>query len=175
MLLRLLEEMRPIDKILFCDTGLEYPQMYEHLKKLEQHIDREIIRLKADQGFEYYFFDYTPKRKNPALMQYRGMSWAGPYNRWCTGMLKTRMADAYLRDLRKKYDVIEYIGIAADEKIRIKNKIAGDNYIKYHLLQSFKSKKKLKLTVAYIINALYVSGKAYLCTAFCKIINKLII
>ena len=122
MLLRLLEEMRPIDKILFCDMGLEFPQMYEHLKKLEQHIGREIIRLKADQGFEYYFFDYTPKRKNPALMQYRGMSWAGPYNRWCTGMLKTRMADAYLRDLRKKYDVIEYIGIAADEKIRIKNK-----------------------------------------------------
>ncbi len=29
--------------------------------------------------------------------------------------------------------------------------------------------------VAYIINDRYVIGKAYLCTAFCKIINKLII
>lgn len=30
MLLRLLEEKRPVDLILFCDTGLEFPQMYEH-------------------------------------------------------------------------------------------------------------------------------------------------
>ena len=60
-------------------------------------------------------------------------------------------------------------------KIRIKNKTAGNNCIKCHLLRADKGKKKLKLTVAYIINDLYVSGKAYLCTAFCKIINKLII
>ena len=35
MLLRLLEEKRPVDLILFCDTGLEFPQMYEHLDRLE--------------------------------------------------------------------------------------------------------------------------------------------
>ena len=35
MLLRLIEARRPIDLILFCDTGLEFPQMYEHLKRLE--------------------------------------------------------------------------------------------------------------------------------------------
>ena len=29
MLLRLLEEQRPVDLIIFCDTGLEFPQMYE--------------------------------------------------------------------------------------------------------------------------------------------------
>ena len=36
MLLRLLEEKRPVDLILFCDTGLEFPQMYEHLARLER-------------------------------------------------------------------------------------------------------------------------------------------
>ena len=35
-MLRLLEEGRPVDVILFSDTGLEFPQMYEHLNQLEQ-------------------------------------------------------------------------------------------------------------------------------------------
>ena len=113
MLLRLLEEKRPVDLILFCDTGLEFPQMYEHLARLEAYIGRPITRLKAEHDFEYYFLHYTPKRKNPVLAQYSGMSWAGPRNRWCTGILKTRVVDAYLKELRKSYTVIEYVGIAA--------------------------------------------------------------
>ena len=120
MLLRLIEEKRPIDLILFCDTGLEFPQMYDHLKKLEKYIGREITYLKAEHSFEYYFSEYMPKRKNPKLRQYAGNSWAGPRNRWCTGMLKTRVIRAYLKELKKEYDVIEYIGIAADEPKRIK-------------------------------------------------------
>lgn len=122
MLLRLLEEKRPVDLILFCDTGLEFPQMYEHLNRLEAYIKRPIIRLKAEHDFEYYFFNYTPKRKNPALSQYRGMSWPGPRGRWCTGILKTRVIDAYLKELRKTYTLVEYVGIAADETQRIKDK-----------------------------------------------------
>ena len=40
MLLRLLEESRPVDLILFCDTGLEFPQMYDHIRQLEEYIQR---------------------------------------------------------------------------------------------------------------------------------------
>ena len=42
-------------------------------------------------------------------------------------------------------------------------------------LKCNKRKNKLKLVAAYIINDRNVNGKQYLCTAFCKIINKLII
>ena len=122
MLLRLLEENRLVDQILFCDTGLEFPQMYEHISKLEKYIDRPIIRLRAEHSFEYYFFEYHPKRKNPELEKYDGMSWAGPQNRWCTGTLKIRVLSAYLKELKHKYEIIEYVGIAADEPKRIKNK-----------------------------------------------------
>ena len=115
MLLRLIEEKRPIDLILFCDTGLEFPQMYDHLKKLQKYIGREITYLKSEHSFEYYFSEYMPKRRNPNLEKYSGMSWGGPYNRWCTAMLKTRVIQAYLKELKKEYSVIEYIGIAADE------------------------------------------------------------
>ena len=50
------------------------------------------------------------------------MSWAGPRNRWCTGILKTRVVDAYLKELRKSYTVIEYVGIAADEPKRLRTR-----------------------------------------------------
>ncbi len=120
MLLEMLERDMKIDCILFCDTGLEFPQMYKHLARLEEYVGRPITRIKAEHDFEYYFMHYTPKRKNPALEQYSGKSWAGPRNRWCTGFLKTRVIDAYLKELRENYTVIKYIGIAADEQYRLK-------------------------------------------------------
>lgn len=122
MLLRLLEEEKPVDIILFCDTGLEFPQMYDHLNQLEAYVRREITHLKASHNFEYYFYHYSPERKNPVLEQYKGMSWPGPRNRWCTAMLKMRIINAYLRKLKEDYTVIEYVGIAADEVNRIKDK-----------------------------------------------------
>ena len=121
MLLRLLEEKRPLDLIIYCDTGLEFPQLYEHLNKLEEYIQAPVIRLRAEKSFEYYFYEYTPKRRNPKLNKYYGMSWPGPRNRWCTAMLKTRVASRYLARLKKEYEVIEYIGIAADEPRRLRD------------------------------------------------------
>ena len=44
-----------------------------------------------------------------------GYGWAGPKMRWCTTRLKTDIINRYLTDLRKKYDVVQYVGIAADE------------------------------------------------------------
>ena len=122
MLLRLVEEGYPIDYILFCDTTIEFPEMYEHLKRVEQYIGREITYLRAEYDFEYYFSEYMPKRKNSELQGKVGMSWAGPVNRWCTGMLKVRIIKRFLGELRREYDVIEYVGIAADEENRVKDK-----------------------------------------------------
>ena len=33
MLLMMIEKGMKIDKVIFCDTGAEFPQMYEHIKK----------------------------------------------------------------------------------------------------------------------------------------------
>ena len=55
MLLRMVEEGWPIDHILFCDTGLEFPEMYDHIDKLEAYIGIPITRLKAEKPFTYYF------------------------------------------------------------------------------------------------------------------------
>ena len=31
MLLRMVEEGWPVDHIIFCDTGLEFPEIYDHI------------------------------------------------------------------------------------------------------------------------------------------------
>ena len=63
MLLMMLEKGIPVDDILFCDTGLEFPGLYAHLEKVEQYIGRPITRIKAQHTFEYYFCQHPIRRK----------------------------------------------------------------------------------------------------------------
>lgn len=66
MLLLMIERGMPIDMVLSADTGMEFPEMYAHLAKLDDHLYRErglhITTLRHPQGFEYLMFD-EPKQK----------------------------------------------------------------------------------------------------------------
>lgn len=42
--------------------------------------------------------------------------------RWCTSRLKDQPRETFLRPIRKKYEVHEYVGIAADEQYRLERK-----------------------------------------------------
>lgn len=122
MLLRLLEENRPVDMILFCDTGLEFPDMYAHLEKLEKYIGRPITRVKAEHNFEYYFSEEPIKHKDPEKYPNLGYGWMGPKIRWCTSRLKDQPRKQFLRSLQEKYDIRQYVGLAADEQYRLERK-----------------------------------------------------
>lgn len=99
MLLLMIERDMPIDMVLSADTGMEFPEMYEHLAKLDEHLFRErgihITTLRHPKGFEYLMFD-EPKQK-PRSLENRarlgippyGNGWPGIRVRWCTGQLKT--------------------------------------------------------------------------------------
>ena len=126
MLLRMLEENWVIDDIIFCDTGKDFPQMIEHINKVETYIyskyGRKITKLKSDKSFDYYMFEHVKTRgKNKGK---KGYGWATMRCRWCTTLLKTRVVDSYLSKIGKNNeDYVEYIGIAADETNRIGDKI----------------------------------------------------
>ncbi len=128
MLLRMLEEEMPVDVILFCDTGLEFPALYDHIRKVEQNIGREITVVKNPNDFEYLFAHkkITRKRKTQNAARYGmerdGYSWAGPKMRWCTELLKNQPREQFLQHLREEYTVQEYVGIAADETYRLSRK-----------------------------------------------------
>lgn len=117
MLLRMIDEGMPIDIILNCDTGLEFPEMYEHIAKVEKYIGRKITTIKAQKDFMWYAAQkevVNRKTKNISI----GYGWPGLFARWCTRHLKLEVIDRYLRGLKKDYDLVQYVGIAADEPKR---------------------------------------------------------
>ena len=60
MLLMMLERDKPINMVLSADTGMEFPEMYEHLAKLDEHLFRErgihFFLLWFFLGFVFFFF-----------------------------------------------------------------------------------------------------------------------
>lgn len=80
MLLMMLENNIPVDEIIFCDTGMEFPQMYEHIRKVEEYISskygKTITVLKPEKSFEYYLSEYTKSRGK--YTDVKGFGWATP-------------------------------------------------------------------------------------------------
>ena len=114
MLLMMLERKMPVDAILMFDGGWEFPQMYDHLEKLERNIGRRIERISPPHPFGFYMFDYvlTKGRRTGS----KGYGWPRPMARWCTKLKTTAL------DKRVQGDAVQCVGIAADEPKRIKDK-----------------------------------------------------
>lgn len=130
MLLKMIENNMQIDDIIFLDTTVEFPEMYEHIDKVEKYINRKITRLKADKDFEYMLLHYEKKKgKNKGQ---KGYSFPDFRNRWCTNYFKKSVIRKYIKNKYKDCDIIEYHGIAIDETERLnKNK---EKVIKYPLV-----------------------------------------
>ena len=128
MLLRMLEEGMPVDIILYCDTGLEFPEMEDHIKKVEKYIGREIIKLKAEKDFMYYATEHIKTVRSDKVPGFKpgdtrkGYGYPSVFSLWCTRALKTDVIGKYLRNLKKNYELIEYVGIALDEPNRERDK-----------------------------------------------------
>lgn len=123
MLLRMLESGMKIDEIIYCDTTKEFPNMIEHIEKVKKYVkqnyNKEITILKSKNSFDYYMFEHVKIRgKNKGQ---KGYSWPSPKIRWCTSYLKTNIIREYLKKYKEK-EIIEYIGIAYDEQMRVKDK-----------------------------------------------------
>lgn len=117
----------PLNEVVFCDVGMDFPAMMEHINRLEQIFKDagiKFTRLKSEKSFEWFMFEWEPKRghRNPKLNGLRGRSWPTPKARWCTCWLKSEVIDGYLKKLKTKYHVIQLIGLAADELPRLKKK-----------------------------------------------------
>lgn len=112
----------PLHEVVYCDTWMEFPAMMEHINQLEKiFMDAGIkfTRVQNPKSFDWFMFEYQPKRHNPELQDKKGQSWPGPQARWCTAELKTRIINRYLAHLREEYTVIQLIGLAADEEYRL--------------------------------------------------------
>ena len=133
-LILMIEKNMPIDAVITADTGMEFPEMYEHLAKMDEYLHRKrgihITTLRHPRGFEWMMFN-EPKRK-PRCLENRarlgippyGNGWPGMKVRWCTGQLKTHLIRKEVNRLKKEKNALHYVGIAADEAWRCK----GEQY-----------------------------------------------
>ena len=107
MLLMMIEQGEQIDDIVFFDWGMEFPQMYDHLEKLESYIGRPITRLYPPNRFEYYMFDIVKTRGSRKGQ--KGYGWAHFKRRWCS-RIKTDTCNQYIGNR------INCIGMAYEER-----------------------------------------------------------
>ena len=140
MLLMMLEKGIPVDRIICVDTTKEFPQMYEHIKKVQAMVAPlkiEIVKI----DFDYWFGEHTKtkgKRKGE-----KGYGFPDFRNRWCTSLKQEsygRITASMRYNPRKRGGVnsipngiVEFHGIAFDEKERTSNN-KGRN-IKYPLVE----------------------------------------
>lgn len=115
MLLMMLEKRMLVDRVVFVDTTKEFPQMYEHIQKVQAIIEPlKIDVVKID--FDYWFGEHIKtkgKRKGE-----KGYGFPDFRNRWCTAL--KREAVKKIQDTISE-DVVQYHGIAFDEKERALN------------------------------------------------------
>lgn len=94
-----LRDKIPQLEYVFCDTHHELPETYDYLDRLEAFLERKIVRLNAQRGFDHW------------LDMYNGVL-PSAQARWCTRKLKIEPFEAYVGDDQ----VWNYIGIRADER-----------------------------------------------------------
>ena len=128
--LLMIERGLPIDAVIWADTGMEFPEMYDNIAKVDEYLFRErglhITALRSPKSFEYMMFD-EPKQK-PSALENRarlgvppyGNGWPGIKVRWCTGQLKTHLLQKEVNRLKGRHRLQQYVGIAADEAWRCK-------------------------------------------------------
>lgn len=112
MLLMMLERGEQIDEVIFFDTGKEFPEMYEHIDRLETDTGLRFTRLGMD--FDWLMFDKPIKSKYGGS----GYGWPRANARWCTACKQATIESV----LRYRADVVSCVGIAADETHRVRDK-----------------------------------------------------
>lgn len=116
MLFRLIDEKKPLDEVIFYDTGMEFQAIYNIRDKVKSLLLEKGIKyteLKPNYDFEYKMFEKPVKERKPPHNIHYGYSWCGGRCRWGTSD-KLQAIDKYCNDS------IVYVGIAVDEPERLK-------------------------------------------------------
>ncbi len=124
MVLRMIELGYHIDEVLFCDTTMEFPGMIRHVEKVKAVIEAagiKFVTLRSEKDFEYFLADVPVPNRKPTSSHYGdpGYGWPSHKIRWCTKHLKLELVRNHLQRLREDHEMIQYIGIAADEDYRL--------------------------------------------------------
>lgn len=134
----LLKNGYPVDYIVFTDTLLEFPLMYEYKEKVENYFKlrygKEVITTKPKSTFEEWCFGIIKDKTAEHYGSVRGipMVWSEPC--YWRREAKVKPQEELIKSLIGDDKYITYIGFTLDEQHRI---MKGDEF-KYPLIHDFK-------------------------------------
>lgn len=143
MLLLILEKNKPLDEVIFYDTGMEFQAIYNIRDTVVRILKEKGIKyteLKPKLPFEYVMFEKPVRHRNGTIS--KGYSWCGGRCRWGTTEKNTIIKKYLKENYNDAYK--EYVGIAYDEPNRIK-----DDTKKIYLLYDLKYTEKDCLRYCY--------------------------
>lgn len=114
MLLRMIELNYKIDRIIFADTGFEFPELYDYINKIEKEINKNIEIVKPKTKFEDWFYGEVTSGKMKGKIRGFPLKYFPCY--WSRESKVKPLTNSY-----SKNDFV-YIGIAYDEKQRCSKK-----------------------------------------------------
>lgn len=125
MVLRLLEENKPLDEVIFFDTGMEFDSIYHNRDKVKELLFQKHIRfteLHSKNSFLFDMFVRPVKYRSPESKSYPmhyGYEWCGARGvRWGTSGKISAIKNHY-KEIYGDEEIYEYVGIAVDEPDRI--------------------------------------------------------
>lgn len=148
MVCKLLEEGKPLDHIIFCNTGMETPETYEFIEACnEQLFDGRLVCLEFcgtenGRGYKRVSVEQLDKEGKP-FKEMIGMTKKLPNvkQRICTTELKANTKYRFMYDLydRDEHEIYNYIGFRVDE--RNQKRIANARQKNYALRQRLEAGK----------------------------------
>lgn len=121
MLHMMLERDEPVADVVFFDTGWEFPEMLEHIEKVERRTGLRITRLRPEKPFSYWMFERPIRaRKGSAkgTIHRIGNGWPSPSRRWCTRI----KVETIGKHLSRYSNPVSCVGFAVDEIARTQTK-----------------------------------------------------
>lgn len=150
MVLKLLEGNYPLDEVVFFDTGMEFDSIYNNRNKLKDILVNKHIKytdLHSKNSFLYDMLVRPVKYRNQDNKKYPyhyGYEWCGGCTRWGTSGKLESIKNHYKKSYGNE-EIIEYVGIAADEPNRVQ-----DNPNKKYPLVEWKMTEKDCLDYCYL-------------------------
>lgn len=137
MVLWLIKHHYPLDIVLFVNLGAEFPALYAVIEQvkaicLQNGIEFREIKLKKD-----FFKQMIAERvnKRDGTIQY-GYKWCGGTCRWGTE-LKLRTLNNFYKEEFPDCKIVEYVGIAYDERERCEKNNDSKHIKSYPLVKNY--------------------------------------
>lgn len=147
MLLKLLELEYPLDEVVYFDIGVEFDSIRHNAEKMKNILKDKGIEftiLEPDNPFIWEMTERPITKKNGEKQN--GQKWCGGYCRWGTH-LKLESIKKYDRKYGNEM-IVEYVGVAADERQRI-NRQRNGNRVKIYPLVEWEMKEADCLNYCY--------------------------